>query len=261
MSKQDSENPDVVSVTIAGSAVGANSINSGRQDSMNQIDLLKVNVNDHTENKQGLTYLSWAWAWAEALKADPHANFQIQMFDGKPYLEINDTAMVFVTVCMFNKPVTCFLPVMNGANKPITFSGREVQTRNGRIIEKIDSFNVNTAIMRCLTKGLALHGLGLYIYAGEDLPEGDAEPEPAPKAAEKKAPPAISEQDDANARLFAEGIEQYMFVATTEKGLRSYWKENEVALNKLKETHPALYEGILAAFKKTAAQLKEKANA
>ena len=73
---------------------------------MSQLDLLKLNVNDHVEKKQNLSYLSWAWAWAEALKSDPAATFEVKTFDGKPYMEINGTAMVWVTVTMFGKPVT-----------------------------------------------------------------------------------------------------------------------------------------------------------
>lgn len=118
--------------------------------------LLKTNVNDHIEKKNGLSYLSWAWAWAEALKVDPSVKYEIQFFDGKPFVDINGTAMVFVTVTMFGKPMTCQLPVMDYRNKAIP---------------KPDAFAVNTAIMRCMTKALSLHGLGLYIYAGEDLPE------------------------------------------------------------------------------------------
>jgi hypothetical protein len=123
--------------------------------------LLKLNVNEHTEKKGNLTYLSWAWAWAEALKADSSASFKIEMFGeylDKCYMDINGTAMVFVTVTMFGKPMMCQLPVMDHRNKPIT---------------NPDAFAVNTAIMRCMTKALSLHGLGLYIYAGEDLPEAD----------------------------------------------------------------------------------------
>ena len=71
--------------------------------------LLKTNVNEHTEKKNNLTYLSWAWAWAEALKADSSATFKVEMFDGKCYMDINGTAMVFVTVTMFRKPMTCQL--------------------------------------------------------------------------------------------------------------------------------------------------------
>jgi hypothetical protein len=124
--------------------------------------LLKKDVNSHTEKKNNLTYLSWAWAWAEALKADPKATFVVNMFDGKCYMDINGTGMVWVTVTMFDKPMTCQLPVMDYRNKPIP---------------NPDAFAVNTAIMRCMTKALSLHGLGLYIYAGEDLPEEGGKPE------------------------------------------------------------------------------------
>ena len=123
---------------------------------MNVLELLKLNVNEHTEKKVNLTYLSWAWAWAEALKADPKATFKVEMFNDKCYMDINGTAMVWVTVTLFDKPMTCQLPVMDYKNKAIT---------------NPDAFQVNTAIMRCMTKALGLHGLGLYIYAGEDLPE------------------------------------------------------------------------------------------
>lgn len=127
--------------------------------------LLQTNVNDHTEKKNGLTYLSWAWAWAEALKADPAASYKVETYEeygenGRrrtvPYMNINGTCMVFVTVTLFGKPLTCQLPVMDYRNKAIPDP---------------DAFAVNTAIMRCMTKALSLHGLGLYIYAGEDLPE------------------------------------------------------------------------------------------
>ena len=118
--------------------------------------LLKKDVNSHTEKKNNLTYLSWAWAWAEALKADPTASYKVEMFGDKCFMDINGTAMVFVTATMFGKPMTCQLPVMDYRNKAIS---------------NPDAFAVNTAIMRCMTKALSLHGLGLYIYAGEDLPE------------------------------------------------------------------------------------------
>jgi len=118
--------------------------------------LLKRDVNAHTEKKNNLTYLSWAWAWAEALKADPSATYKVEMFGDKCFMDINGTAMVFVTATMFGKPMTCQLPVMDYRNKAIP---------------NPDAFAVNTAIMRCMTKALSLHGLGLYIYAGEDLPE------------------------------------------------------------------------------------------
>jgi hypothetical protein len=138
---------------------------------MSIANLLTLNVNEHTEKKANLTYLSWAWAWAEALKADPQATFNVQMFGDKCYMEINGTAMVWVTVTMFGKPMVCQLPVMDNTNKPITVEGTTTINKYGKeVITKLDSFNVNTAIMRCMTKALSLHGLGLYIYSGDDLP-------------------------------------------------------------------------------------------
>ena len=129
---------------------------------MNPLDLLKVNVNEHTEKKNGLTYLSWAWAWQEAIKADPKTEWNVKMFGpnyDQPYVSIGDTKMVFVEVTMFEKTLGCQLPVLDHRNKAIP---------------NPDAFQVNTAIMRCLAKCIAMHGLGLYIYAGEDLPEGNA---------------------------------------------------------------------------------------
>lgn len=217
---------------------------------MNPSELLKINVNDHVEKKQNLSYLSWAWAWAEALKVDPKANFQIQMFNGEPFLRINDTAMVMVTVTMFDKPITCFLPVMNGANKPITFEGRKIQTRNGEMVEKIDSFNVNTALMRCLTKGLAMHGLGLYIYAGEDLPESEpVKVVPVDQAGEVKAEVQVDTGNQVNNyQLFAESMIKYSSLVKDAKDLNSYWKANQSQLDRLKIDNPELFETVRATF-------------
>ena len=140
--------------------------------------LLKKNVNDHVEKKNGLSYLSWAWAWAEALKADPKASYKIEMFGDKCFMDINGTGMVFVTVTMFDKPMTCQLPVMDYRNKAIP---------------NPDAFAVNTAIMRCMTKALSLHGLGLYIYAGEDLPDGVEPEDDDAEATRKKVTSKVDE--------------------------------------------------------------------
>jgi len=124
-------------------------------------ELLKINVNDHTERKGNLTYLSWAWAWAEVLKIDPTARYTVHEYDGLPLVYLKDgTAMVKVSVEIKGDIKTCLLPVLDHKNKPI---------------ENPNSFAVNTSIMRCLAKCIALHGLGLYIYAGEDLPEAERE--------------------------------------------------------------------------------------
>jgi hypothetical protein len=223
---------------------------------MSQLDLLKLNVNEHVEKKQNLSYLSWAWAWAEALKADPAATFEVKTFRQAvkdtyqefPYMDVNGTAMVWVTVTMFGKPMTCFLPVMNHRNQPI---------------QNPDSFQVNTAIMRCMTKGLALHGLGLYIYAGEDLPE-DAPAEPVIVKAVTPDGTAMADvqvntgQADANAELFAEGMVTYTNHCTDVKGLNSYWKANQGQLDALKVSHPDLYGQVRNRFAELKKQLSEK---
>ena len=139
----------------------------------NHSKLLAVNVNDHVEKKGQLKYLSWAWAWAEALKADNNATFEVKMFGDAPYCSIGQTCMVWVTVTMFGKPLMCQLPVIDHRNKPII---------------NPDAFAINTSIMRCLAKAVALHGLGLYIYAGEDLPECEDVPTPPPVQRQQAQP-------------------------------------------------------------------------
>ena len=160
--------------------------------------LIKTNVNDHVEKKNGLSYLSWAWAWAEALKADPKATFKVEMFGDKCYMDINGTAMVWVTVTMFDKPMTCQLPVMDFRNKAIP---------------NPDAFAVNTAIMRCMTKALSLHGLGLYIYAGEDLPE---QPKKIITTPNQGAQDNVSEQDMEELRDLADLLNVMVIVEPSE---------------------------------------------
>jgi hypothetical protein len=125
-------------------------------------ELLKINVNEHTERKGQLTYLSWAWAWAEVLKIDPRATYTVRMFGDGPLCRIGDSALVCVTVTVNGLPRECWLPVMDNRNQAV---------------KNPDARKVSDAIMRCMTKAVALHGLGLYIYAGEDLPEGEEPPE------------------------------------------------------------------------------------
>lgn len=213
-------------------------------------DLLKINVNDHTEKKNGLTYLSWAWAWAEALKADPKAAFKVEMQPhGGPLMIMGDTFMVWVTVTMFDKPMTCMLPVLDFRNKPITAP---------------TSFDVNTSIMRCLVKAIALHGLGLYIYAGEDLPEtGSQSGQAEPVIVKVVTPTATADLEantgnaDANAELFAEGMMTYTDHCKDVKGLNSYWKSNQTQLDSLKVSRPDLYDQIRNRFAAIKKQLSE----
>jgi hypothetical protein len=219
-------------------------------------NLLKLNVQDHVEKKNGLTYLSWAWAWAEALKADPTATFHVDTFqraDGTtiPYMDINGTAMVWVRTTLFGKEMTCMLPVMDHRNKPI---------------QNPDAFQVNTAIMRCMTKCLALHGLGLNLYAGEDLPMVDSDPKKtADKPAEPPKVPAkvegkpgrwqmnVTTKPDATPTDFinivAEAVVVCLEQAASQSDVMEIFKVNKAVFEKVKALNNGSYMDLLEAFK------------
>lgn len=134
-----------------------------------------INVNGKTEKKNGLTYLSWAWAWGEVKKLHPDATYTVyENAEGLNYHHDGKTAWVKTGVTVNGIEHIEYLPVMDHRNKSIALAA-------------ITSFDVNKTIQRSLTKACARHGLGLYIYAGEDLPESD-EPEPAPKPEPITAP-------------------------------------------------------------------------
>lgn len=147
--------------------------------------LYKIDVNNVTEKKQNLTYLSWAWAWAEVKKRFPTASYQVERDEitKMPYLYDPKTGyMVFTKVTIGTMTHEMWLPVMDGANKamkdsPYTYKVKEYKDRKptGNMVDKevegATMFDVNKAIMRCLVKNLAMFGMGLYIYSGEDLPE------------------------------------------------------------------------------------------
>ena len=121
--------------------------------------LNNINVEEHIEEKNNLRYLSWAWAWAEVKKIYPLAQYTIyENKDGWNYFTDGRTGWVKTGVTIEGLEHIEYLPIMDYKNKSIP-------------LDKITSFDVNTAIQRSLTKALARHGLGLYVYAGEDLPE------------------------------------------------------------------------------------------
>lgn len=133
--------------------------------------LNNINVNEHVEKKNGLSYLSWAWAWGETKKNFPDATYKIyENESGWFYFTDGKTAWVKTGVTVNGIEHIEYLPVMDYRNKSIP-------------VEQITSFDVNKTIQRSLTKACARHGLGLYIYAGEDLPE-----EEKPKAVPKEDP-------------------------------------------------------------------------
>ena len=139
-----------------------------------------INVNEHTEKKNGLTYLSWAWAWSQVKAIYPDANYHVFERDTEygPVNYFTDGKTCWVKTCVIIDQLshTEMLPVMDFRNKSIS-------------LDSVTSTDVNKAIQRSLTKAIARHGLGLYIYAGEDLPEDDRE-----KAEEQAADQEIKPQ-------------------------------------------------------------------
>jgi len=190
-------------------------------------ELLKINVSEHTEKKNGLTYLSWAWAWAEVLKLDPDATWDAVEFNGFPASFAPDgSALVKTIVTIKGKAKSCWLPVMNHRNQAI---------------KNPDAFNINTAIVRCLTKCISMHGLGLYIYAGEDLPEDDSpqaqKQDGKTKTLElqEKAINIIAHVKGGNARDEAQALSKL-----NEKALNAIWELLDAETqDKLSEAWPA----------------------
>lgn len=157
--------------------------------------LAEINVNQHTEKKKNLTYLSWAWAWDQFKRKCPEATYEVWKDEcGKPYVfDENLGYMVSVSVTAADETHSMWLPVMDGANKAQKAEDYTYTTRNGeKTCVAATMFDINTAIMRCLVKCLAMFGLGLYIYAGEDLPEETEDMKDSKKFLEfKKAVAAI----------------------------------------------------------------------
>ena len=117
--------------------------------------LRAIDVSEHIEKKGKFNYLSWAWAVDVLLQNDEKATFEFK----KPTVYDDGSMMVWCDVHAFGKTMTGYLPVTDYRNAPI---------------QKPNSMEINTAMQRCLAKTIALHGIGLYIFAGEDIPEGNA---------------------------------------------------------------------------------------
>lgn len=178
--------------------------------------LNSINVNDKTEKKNGLTYLSWAWAWGEVKKLYPDATYTIYentLPNGYivNYFTDGRTSYVKTGVTINNLEHIEELPVMDYRNKSI-------------LLENMTSFDVNKTIQRSLTKALARHGLGLYIYAGEDLPEDEKDNE-LEKVIDKTKVDALNKSIE-NAGIKDEVVElilsQYGYTSTNEIKIKDY---------------------------------------
>ena len=125
------------------------------------VELSKINVNEHVERKGQFSYLSWPFAVSQLRQFDPVATWQVLRFDGLPYLNTEAGCFVEVAVCVRGVSLSQIHPVLDSKNRPILAP---------------TAFDINTSIQRCLVKAIALHGLGLYLYSGEDLPLASDEP-------------------------------------------------------------------------------------
>lgn len=186
-----------------------------------------IDVKEHIEKKGQFSYLSWAWAVDQLRRNDPEATWEVKRFDGMPYMETKLGYFVEVAVTVKGITLSQIHPVLDGRNRPI-------QTPN--------PFDINTSIQRCLVKAIALHGLGLYIYSGEDLPpdeNGDvvedipvtgskekAQDIGAKKLEEQKAKAAYNKQS--TTALTTESLQKDIFAMLNKKGM-SFPDLNEFA--------------------------------
>lgn len=216
--------------------------------------LSKVDVSEHTEEKNGLTYLSWAWAWGTLKSLYPEAEFRFKLWeqpDGtqSDILVYGDgSASVECEVSIGDVKHSMWLPVMDFRNKAIPSPS---------------SRDISDTKMRCLVKAIAMgFGLGFYIYAGESIPQDSNKEEKHQKASPKKSgkkaakktngsasstedEPGTEQTEDAGVvvayRVFAEDCK-------TIEQLKNFWRENKDELEKLEKTHPDIYAGVIETF-------------
>lgn len=157
--------------------------------------LNSIDVSKHTEKKEGLTYLTWAWAWAELKKHYPDASYKVITFDNLPYAYDPKTGYMVYTEMTIDAVTHCmWLPVMDSKNKAMKAEPYTYKTKYGdKEVQAATMFDINKTIMRCLVKNISMFGLGLYIYAGEDLPEGQEVEEKAPEPKQQTAKSKIEQ--------------------------------------------------------------------
>lgn len=150
-------------------------------------ELSKIDVNKHVEKKGGFTYLSWPYAIGELRKRYPSATWEVVRFEGKPFLATDNGYFVEVAVTVEGVKLSQIHPVLDGRNRPIPSP---------------DAFAINTSLQRALVKAIALHGLGLYIYAGEDLPSVPA----SSKSVAGAAWDDLSDDEQKRLQMIADGV-------------------------------------------------------
>lgn len=213
---------------------------------MKYSEIAAINVNEHVEKKNNLSYLSWAWAVDQLQRLDGNARW----FYAEPTIYLNGTMMVYCTVIMFDRERTAQLPVMDYKNKAI---------------QEPDAFQVNVAMQRCLAKAIALHGLGLYIYAGEDIPTEEFKQE-APKPVDKPVDKSVvgritvpAGKGEAEVVDFVIGMcDEFIPTFRNEDGLREFWKANKSVLARVEAFSKPRYEALIVSFKESVAKLNKE---
>lgn len=220
--------------------------------------LNNINVQDKIEKKNGLSYLSWAWAWQEIKKRHPSIKYEVVKNEsGLPFFKSEEGYMVYTKVTIDDIIHEMWLPVMDGANKamksdPYTYKvqKKEWNTKYNKYIRSKDSkgnylfeekqveaatmFDINTAIMRCLVKNVAMHGLGLYIYAGEDIPSVEKD-----DILEEERQSLYDECKDLRDSIIDE-LEQ----AVSLDNLKEIWEENAKERIALRSRMPKMHEAV-----------------
>ena len=205
--------------------------------------LNKINCNEHTEKKGNLTYLSWAWAWKMVKENFPESSYTIyENANGIPYFTDDKTCWVKTGVTINGLEHIEYLPIMDFKNQSIP-------------LERVTSMDMNKTIQRSLTKACARHGLGLYIYAGEDLPEGaEEQPTPQPSQAVQKrreaagrGRPQQPKYTPVEQGLFNKMVENYVHGVKSKSGesYRTAW----IAYTHAGEAEIAMFDKAVEAYK------------
>ena len=191
--------------------------------------LRSIDVSEYTKKKNGMTYLSWAHAWGALKDVYPDATFEKHVEEGNiPYMiDLHGFAYVRVTVTAGGESATELFPVLDYKNSPI---------------KNPNAFQINTAHQRAMTKAMGYLGLGHYIYAGEDLPQGDEPEKPAAKPARKQS------AGEGSGMIKATFMEFIPRAETTEE-LVNFYKKNEGTLKTLEELDKPSHAEVMTAFK------------
>lgn len=200
--------------------------------------LSAVNVEDFVQDKMGLRYLSWANSWMVLMDHYPQAIMDF----GANEMHEDGTVTVHCTIVIDTYARHMWLPVMD---------------HRGRAVVRPDARAISDNKMRCMVKCLALFGLGLYIYAGEDLPSAEKDapkskpkptPAPAPVAVIEEAPAATNESTRVASEEFVAAMKQFIDMMTTDEGLRGYWNDNKDQITTIQTQHADLYKKMVEMF-------------